>query len=170
MMPGFHFPVVQSYTSHILPTDQTGQRPSEVPVLVLFDEKGSICRVIQGSQRIVKYVSTTYSSTEKPSLYETCEDAVKITEMEEKYDKGLGIHARTFAYYEMLYVNKWSSLGQWAMLGPWNPVGFMEKAGWVVISPVMGRLMAGFFGLDQEKGRVAYATAREVFEEASKGM
>ena len=174
LMPGFHISVVMGYLQYMSPEDvrarAPGQSETETPILVIYaSDSVTVENVIQGSQKILKYLSSQYATPEKPDLYESCgiDQAKAVSDLERSFDDIFGIAVRDWAYYDMLIANKWRSIIPFALLGLKNPVGWAQSVFWVLVSPLLGTMIIQFINLTPERGRKALDQCRASFREAS---
>ena len=175
LMPGFHIPVVKSYLQYMSPEDvrarAPGQSETEIPILVIHASDGvTVEKIIQGSQKILKYLSSQYATPEKPDLYESCgiDQAKAVSDLERSFDDTFGIAVRDWAYYDAMIANKWRSIIPWALLGLKNPVGWRQSVFWVFVSPLLGMMIIQYIGLTPERGKKALEECRASFREASR--
>lgn len=173
MMPGFHVSVVRKYLQYMSSEDvlarAPGQSETEVPVLVIHASDGvTVERVIQGSQKILRYLSSQYATPERPDLYKSCgaDQEEAILKLESDLN-AFGFAVRNWAYYDVLVANKWRSIIPWALLGPENPVGWAQKILWVFVSPLLRMGIIHFINSTPERGGKALEECREWFSKAS---
>jgi len=175
LMPGFHISVVKDYLQYMSPEDvrarAPGQSETEIPILVIHASDGvTVEKVIQGSQKILKHLSSQYATSERPDLYESCgiDQAKAISDLERSFDDTFGIAVRDWAYYDAMIANKWRSIIPWALLGLKNPVGWRQSVFWVFVSPLLGMMIIQYIGLTPERGKKALEECRASFREASR--
>jgi glutathione S-transferase len=175
LMPGFHIPVVKGYLQYMSPEDvrarAPGQSETEIPILVVHASDGvTVEKVIQGSQKILKYLSSQYATSEKPDLYESCgiDQAKAISDLERSFDDTFGIAVRDWAYYDAMIANKWRSIIPWALLGLKNPVGWAQSVFWVFVSPLLGMMIIQYINVTPERAKKALEECRASFREASR--
>jgi glutathione S-transferase len=175
LMPGFHVPVVKGYLQYMSPEDvrtrPPGQPETEIPILVIHASDGvTVEKVIQGSQKILKYLSSQYATPDKPDLYESCgiDQAKAVSDLEHSFDDTFGVAVRDWTYYDVLIMNKWRSIIPWALLGRKNPVDWAQSVFWVFVSPLLRTTIIQYVNLTPERGEKALEECRAAFREASR--
>jgi glutathione S-transferase len=175
LMPGFHVPVVKGYLQYMSPEDvrtrPPGQPETEIPILVIHASDGvTVEKVIQGSQKILKYLSSQYATPDKPDLYESCgiDQAKAVSDLEHSFDDTFGVAVRDWTYYDVLIMNKWRSIIPWALLGRKNPVDWAQSVFWVFVSPLLRTTIIQYINLTPERGEKALEECRAAFREASR--
>jgi glutathione S-transferase len=175
LMPGFHISVVKDYLQYMSPEDvcarAPGQSETETPILIIYASDGvTVENVIQGSQKILEYLSSQYATPEKPDLYESCgiDQAKAVSDLEGRFDNTFGIAVRDWMYYDMLIANKWRSIIPFALLGLKNPVGWAQSVFWMLVSPLLRMMIVQYINLTPERGKKALEQCRASFREASR--
>jgi glutathione S-transferase len=127
-------------------------------------------KTFHDSHDILVYLSENFSCPVHPHLYTCCgvDQADQIRGLEKRYDEVLGIATRSFAYYEIVVLNRWRALLPFALLGFTNGVGLLQSMLWFLWSPLIGKLLVSKLGSTPKHHRSMMEICRAEFECASR--
>ena len=115
LLPGLHVFSVKPFVDRQISAKSSSKQPQETrtksspystPCLVVYKDDHHSTEIQESfheSHDILQYLSTHFSTPERPNLYRSCgpEQEATVVALERRYDESLGVAARNYVYRDI---------------------------------------------------------------------